>query len=56
MRLEKIIINNIEYYQFVIMSHKYPYINTVLDIFQDHKDIPYYRQQAQLIINKINKK
>ena len=55
MKLEKIIINGTEYYQFVIISHTYPYKNTVLDIFEDHKDIPYYRNQAQLIINKSNK-
>ena len=52
MKLEKITINGTEYYQFVIMSHTYPYKNTVLDIFKDSREIPEQRAKAQLIINK----
>lgn len=55
MKLEKITIDNTEYYQFVIISTSYPYIDTVLDLFEDSREIPEQRAKAQLILNQINK-
>lgn len=48
MKLEKVTINGIEYYQWVILATEYPYINTVGDIFTDWQDIPKEKDKLTL--------
>lgn len=47
MKLEKIIIDGVEYYQFVKIATREPFINEVGDIFSDLRDIP--RQRAKML-------
>lgn len=47
MKLEKIIIDGVEYYQFVKIATREPYINEVGDIFSDSREIP--EQRAKML-------
>lgn len=55
MKLEKITIDGIEYYQWVFISSKYPFKNFIGDLFSDWHDIPLEKVKfiGQLKINNI---
>ena len=47
MKLEKVIINGVEYYQWIILGTYPKFINTVGDLFTDWRDIQLEKLKLQ---------